>query len=124
MTVPFGGEAELVLPLGMIAGDVEWRTVNGKLHATVPAGTYTFICDFVKSPWRKPLLDTPFAELMADEKMREKILALAPDIEGLFATKNKETLTFRKLRDYPFSTLPAYQFRRLEDELCEMSFRD
>ncbi len=122
VTVPFGGEAELILPKGKISGDAEWTEKDGQLHATVSAGTYRFDCEFDKCPWQKSLLDYTFTELKAEKEIYEQVLAAAPDLEKLYQAKNPDTLTFRTLREFPFTTLPAAQFRRIEDLLCKLSF--
>jgi len=122
VSVPFGGEAELVLPLGQVDGNARWHKRDGKLHTVVGAGEYVFTCVFVKSPWRGLLLDMTFAEMKQDEVLWAQVKAAAPDIEKVFPLKAPEKSTFRTLRNYPFSPLPASQFRALEDLLCTLSF--
>ena len=122
VSVPFGGEAELILPKGVITGDAAFAEKNGQMHATVTAGDYAFDCVFEESPWRKLPLDCTFEELRADAEKWRQITAAAPDIEKLIALKDPEKSTFRTLRGFPFTTLPAPQFRALEDLLCSWSF--
>ena len=122
VTVPFGGEAELVLPLGKVKGKAQWQEKNGKLHAAVEAGDYEFECEFIAAPWEKLALDKTFAEMRQDEALWAQIKTAAPDIESVFAQKDPHAATFRTLRDFPFSVRPAPQFRALEDLLCRMSF--
>jgi len=52
----------------------------------------------------------------------QQVLCAAPDIAVLFDKKDPARFTFRKLRDHAFSPLPAAQFRRLEDLLCDKCF--
>ena len=120
--VPFGGEAELILPKGDITGDVAFQEKNGQLCAVVTAGTYVIKCVFDVCPWQKLLLDYTMTELKADPELYAQVLAAAPDFEKLYTVKNPDTCTFRSLREFPFTVLPAAQFRRLEDLLCQKCF--
>ena len=123
VTVPFGGEAKLILPKGEIKGDAEFTEKNGQMRATVSAGTYQLDCEFNTCPWQKSLLDCTLSELKADEDLWRQVMAAAPDFEKLFAVKDPVKCTFRKLRDFPFSPLPAPQLRKVEDLLCRLSFQ-
>jgi len=122
VSVPFGGEAELILPKGNIAGNAEFAERNGSMVAAVTAGDYEFVCEFEVSPWQKSLLDYTFSELKANETLWQEILEAAPDFENIFAIKNPDVFTFRMLRDYHWINFPSVQFRRVEDLLCDKCF--
>ena len=122
VSVPFGGEAELVLPKGKIDGNAVFFEKDGLMQAVVSAGDYAFACEFDQCPWQKLLLDYTFAELKAEESLWREILTAAPDVEKLFPTKNPDTFTFRKLREYSFTNLPPEQMRRLDDLLSDKCF--
>ena len=55
VSVPFGGEAELILPKGKISGDTEFAEQAGQMRAVVTAGDYVFACEFDACPWQKSL---------------------------------------------------------------------
>lgn len=121
--VPFGGQAEAVLPLGVISGDAaEWKEENGVQTACLAAGKYTFHCACRQAPWQPVLLDIPFETLMQDEEMRSVILEAAPGLATATAVKDMRKMTLRKLRAFPFSPLPPWQLRRLEDVLNARCF--
>ena len=121
VSVPFGGEAELILPKGKISGNAEFAEQAGQMHAVVTAGDYVFACEFDACPWQKSLLDYTFTELKADEKLWQEIIAVAPDAESIFTVKNPDKYTLRKLRDY--SEFPPAQARRMDELLCDKCFR-
>ena len=123
VSVPFGGEAELILPAGKITGNAEFVQKDGRMHAIVTAGDYAFECEFDACPWQKGYLDRTFAEMQQDEVLWEQILAAAPDIEKVLERKDPGKCTFRNVRDFAFSPLPAPQFRRLEEMLCDKCFK-
>lgn len=121
--VPFGGEAEVMLPRGAITGsEAKWMEKDGKLCATLTAGRYAFHCACEESPWKPLVFDVPFEELLKDERMCEVIMTIAPEIETRKAVADMKKMTLRKLRDYPFAPLQPWQLRRLEEKLGEMCF--
>ena len=122
VSVPFGGEAELILPMGRIAGNADFTEKDGRMTACVPAGEYSFECDFDRCPWEKPLMERPFAQLMQDDALWKQIREAAPDIETLFAFRDPNVFTFRHLRNDPHTTVHPVQLRRLEELLCRLSF--
>lgn len=122
VSVPFGGEAELILPKGKITGNAVFDEQEGWMHAVVTAGDYAFECEFDACPWQKSLLDYTFSELKADKALWEEILAVAPDFENIFAIRNPDVYTFRMLRDYSLPNFSPVQFRRMEDLLCDKCF--
>lgn len=119
--IPFGAEAELILPMGQVEG-VAMTEQDGMLHALVPAGTYEVNCRFDKAPWEPLALDVPFARLLQDERMAQIIRECAPDLPKVFLRKPADQLTLRGLRAYPFSPLPPEQLLRLENALNEICF--
>ena len=122
VSVPFGGEAELILPKGNIIGNAEFVEDAGRMVAAVPAGDYEFTCAFDESPWRKSLLDYTLNEMKADDTLWPEIMAAAPDFEKMFAVKNPDVFTFRQLLDYSMPAFPPVQFRALEQLLYSKCF--
>ena len=124
VTVPFGGEAVLVLPLGVITGDVEMDRDDDAMVAVVPAGTYELHCEFDVCPWGANPMDKPFAELMQDEAVRAKIEEAAPDLDTVFTLQrtkvSADRLTMRALREQPFTILPPAQMDALEDVIQQL----
>ena len=119
--VPFGAEAEIILPHGRVIG-LDMAEKDGGLYALVPAGHYELTCIADVSPWAPMLLDVPFAQLLSCKDTQKIIYEAAPDIDRIFLLKDPRTLTLRKLRDFPFSNLPPQQLRRLEDALSALCF--
>ena len=119
MTVPFGGEAELVLPLGSVTGDVVLQRGADSMTALVSAGTYTLQCEFDRCPWDANPMDKPFAILLADPATKARIDAVAPNLSDVFYHQRTkvapERLTMRALREQPFTLIPADQMDALED---------
>ena len=110
ITVPFGAEADLVLPAGTVTGDpAPWRAQNGHLTCTVGAGSYAFhvVCD--AAPWGERALDIPLETLMAYPALKERILACAPGLSGSDLTR----LTPRQLRSHHFNPLPVWEQKQL-----------
>ena len=119
--IPFGGEAELILPMGRVSG-LEMEARDGKLRKLVPAGHYELVCRFDQAPWRPLALDVPFSQLIQDDRMAALIRRCAPDLTRLFSPASLSGLTLRKLRGFPFSPLPPEQLRHLETALTDACF--
>ncbi|NLB90061.1 MAG: family 78 glycoside hydrolase catalytic domain [Clostridiales bacterium] len=122
-TVPFGGQAELILPLAKVTGDLSMEEKEGKMVATAFPGTYTLQISFVSSPWKKLPIDIPFATLMEEENMKVLLYTLAPDLDQVFIDHPKDQLAFSDLREAFFSPLPPAQLKRLEEAFNDLSFR-
>ena len=120
ITVPFGGVAELALPLGQVTGDgADWQAREGRLTCTVGAGSYAFhvVCD--RAPWGELLLDVPLKGLLAEEGRAEEIYACAPSLRQDGALT---ALTPRQLRSHHFNPLPVREQKRLEELVDEWCF--
>lgn len=120
--VPFGGEAELILPPCTVTGDVSMNEKNGLMVASILPGIYSLRCAFEKKPWAKLPMDIPLNDLLKDEIMAEIIYASAPDINKMLALNNKRDITLRALRGDPFSLLPPDQLNKLEEAFNLLAF--
>ena len=118
ITVPFGAEAAIVLPLGKVDG-VAMERGDDCMTAVVPAGEYTLRCEFDACPWDVHPMDKPLAVLMEDPDVREAIYAAAPDLDTIFTIQREkrplERTTVRQMLEHPFTVLPSDQLMRLED---------
>ena len=117
ITVPFGAEAAIILPLGKVDG-VAMERGDDCMTAVIPAGEYTIHCEFDACPWDIHPMDKPLAALMEDPVVREAIYAAAPDLDTIFTVQRAkcplEFTTVRQLLEHSFTVLPSEQLLSLE----------
>ena len=124
LEVPFGAQAEAVLPLGTVTGsDADWQEqADGCLHAVLESGSYAFHCVCAAPYSGRLLLDVPFEQLLKHDDLREEILTIAPELTELKAVKNIQKMSLRQLRSFPFSPLAPWKLKRLEQALNARAF--
>jgi alpha-L-rhamnosidase len=123
ITVPFGAEAELVLPEAEVTGcDFEWKNTDGVMTCTVCAGEYVVHVSFKHAPWEPLLIDIPLNELMEDDEMRALIRACAPSLETVPDAQKLLAASIRKMRGNHRNPLPIWEQKRLETALCAKCF--
>ena len=124
LEVPFGAQAEAVLPLGTVTGsDAGWQEqADGCLHAVLESGSYAFHCVCAAPYSGRLLLDVPFEQLLKHDDLREEILTIAPELTELKAVKDIQKMSLRQLRSFPFSPLAPWKLKRLEQALNARAF--
>ena len=124
LEVPFGAQAEAVLPLGTVTGsDAGWQEqADGCLHAVLESGSYAFHCVCAAPYSGRLLLDVPFEQLLKHDDLREEILTIAPELTELKAIKDIQKMSLRQLRSFPFSPLAPWKLKRLEQALNARAF--
>ena len=123
VTVPFGAEAELVLPEAEVAGFApEWEYTDGAMTCTVGAGEYAMHITFKRAPWQPLLIDLPLSALMENDEMRALIRSCAPSLETVQGAEKLLTMSLRKLRANHNNPLPVWEQKRLETALCTKCF--
>ena len=124
LEVPFGAQAEAVLPLGTVTGsDADWQEqADGCLHAVLESGSYAFHCVCAAPYSGRLLLDVPFEQLLKHDDLREEILTIAPELTELKAVKDIQKMSLRQLRSFPFSPLAPWKLKRLEQALNARAF--
>ena len=124
LEVPFGAQAEAVLPLGTVTGsDADWQEqADGCLHAVLESGSYAFHCVCAAPYSGRLLLDVPFEQLLKHDDLREEILTIAPELTELKAIKDIQKMSLRQLRSFPFSPLAPWKLKRLEQALNARAF--
>lgn len=121
VTVPFGGQAQLILPLGTVKESITFTEEKGKIQATLPAGTYTFYVEFAYSPWETLPMNRPFSQLLEDERFSAQLKAVSPNLERTLAQKG-DSVTFQNLKDDSFSLMTPAELLALEEVLIEKAF--
>ena len=124
LEVPFGAQAEAVLPLGTVTGsDADWQEqADGCLHTVLESGSYAFHCVCAAPYSGRLLLDVPFEQLLKHDDLREEILTIAPELTELKAVKDIQKMSLRQLRSFPFSPLAPWKLKRLEQALNARAF--
>ena len=116
--VPFGAQAEAVVPRGTVTGSrTDWHMLqDGCLHAMLPCGSYAFhcVCD---APYSARLMpDIPLEELLERPDMRKKILSVLPEINE---DKDLDKVSLRQLRGNAFSSLQPWRLKKLEQIIAD-----
>ena len=122
--IPFGAQAEAVLPAGTVTGsDAAWQMASdGCQHAVLESGHYAFRC-VCSAPYSgRLLLDIPLNVLLKTPDLRDVILSIAPELPELKAVKELCSMSLRQLRSYPFSPLAPWKLKRLEQALSARAF--
>ena len=120
--VPFGCEAEVLLPAGVCTG-LPLEMQDGMLRGVIGPGHYTAECRFEKAPWQEQPIGRSLRAMLDDPELAPELLEAAPHLpELLDSIGDTGKTTMRTLRASPFFHLPFDEHRRLEDKLNELSF--
>ncbi|MCQ2454035.1 MAG: family 78 glycoside hydrolase catalytic domain, partial [Clostridia bacterium] len=119
VAVPFGAEAEVLLPAGELKG-IDAQQIADGWQALLPAGKYDIELHCEVLPWGPSVLDVPLTTLLKDEKIGVLLRSAAPTLEK--ALIGNEKVALRRLRSMSLSALPPQELRAVEQVLNACAF--